>query len=115
MLDLVSQQGFTESIEKSATTLCASLREMCAQAKVAVKINQVGSMWTLFFAEEDVFDHPTAKKANTARFAALHHALLERGVYLPPSQFEAAFLSSEHGSDVIDQTANAFREALKAA
>src|SRR5205823_10915363 len=75
MLDLVSQQGFTESIEKSATTLCASLREMCAQAKVAVKINQVGSMWTLFFAEEDVFDHPTAKKANTARFAALHHAL----------------------------------------
>jgi glutamate-1-semialdehyde 2,1-aminomutase len=48
------------------------------------------------------------------RFAALHHALLERGVYLPPSQFEAAFLSSEHGPDVLDQTANAFREAIKA-
>src|SRR5207237_8443117 len=76
MLDLVSQQGFTESIEKGAAMLGASLQEVCAQASVPAKINQVGSMWTLFFAEDDVFDHPTAKKANTRRFAAIHHALL---------------------------------------
>jgi glutamate-1-semialdehyde 2,1-aminomutase len=113
MLDLVSQQGFTEAIDKHTAELCSRLRESCVQASVPVRINQVGSMWTLFFAEGDVFDYPTAKKANAKRFAALHHALLERGVYLPPSQFEAAFLSSEHRDEVIDQTANAFREAIK--
>jgi glutamate-1-semialdehyde 2,1-aminomutase len=113
MLDLVSQQGFTESIEKHTAELCSRLRESCAQASIPARINHVGSMWTLFFAESEVFDYPTAKQANAKRFAALHHALLERGVYLPPSQFESAFLSSEHGPDVIDQTANAFREALK--
>jgi len=114
MLDLVSQQGFTESVEKHTAELCASLRESCAQASVPARVNQAGSMWTIFFAESDVFDYPTAKQSNVKRFAALHHALLERGVYLPPSQFESAFLSSEHGPDVLDQTANAFREALKA-
>jgi len=114
MLDLVSQQGFTEAIEKHTAELCARLRESCAEASVPARINQAGSMWTLFFAESDVFDYPTAKQANVKRFAALHRELLERGVYLPPSQFEAAFLSSEHGPEVIDQTANAFREAVKA-
>jgi len=114
MLDLVSQQGFTEGIEKHTAELCARLRESCAQSSVPARVNQAGSMWTMFFAESDVFDYPTAKQSNVKRFAALHHALLERGVYLPPSQFESAFLSSEHGPDVIDQTANAFREALKA-
>jgi glutamate-1-semialdehyde 2,1-aminomutase len=89
------------------------VRESCAQASVPAQVNQAGSMWTLFFAEGEVFDYPTAKQADAKRFAALHRALLERGVYLPPSQFESAFLSSEHGPDVIDQTANAFREALK--
>ncbi|MFL5290449.1 MAG: glutamate-1-semialdehyde 2,1-aminomutase [Myxococcales bacterium] len=115
MLDLVSQQGFTESIEKHTAELCARLRESCAQASIPARINHVGSMWTLFFAEGEVYDYPTAKQANATRFGELHRALLERGVYLPPSQFESAFLSSQHGPDVIDQTANAFREALKAA
>src|SRR3954471_11922911 len=113
MLELVAQPGFTESIEKHTAELCSRLRESCAQASIPARINHVGSMWTLFFAENEVFDYPTAKQANAKRFAALHHALLERGVYLPPSQFESAFFSSEHGPDVIDQTANAFREALK--
>ncbi|MFL5389766.1 MAG: glutamate-1-semialdehyde 2,1-aminomutase [Myxococcales bacterium] len=115
MLDLVSQQGFTESIENHTAELCARLRESCAQASIPARINHVGSMWTLFFAEGEVYDYPTAKQANATRFGELHRALLERGVYLPPSQFESAFLSSQHGPDVIDQTANAFREALKAA
>ena len=114
MLDLVSQQGFTESIEKHTAELCARLRESCAQASIPARVNQVGSMWTLFFAEGEVFDYPTAKRAGVKRFGEMHHALLERGVYLPPSQFESAFLSSVHGPDVIEQTANAFREALKA-
>jgi glutamate-1-semialdehyde 2,1-aminomutase len=115
MLDLVRQRGFTEQIEKRTADLCATLREACAAAKVPAQVNQVGSMWTLFFAPSEVFDYPSAKRSDVKRFAAVHRTMLERGIYLPPSQFEAAFLSSEHGPDEIDQTAGALREALRAA
>src|SRR3954452_21864467 len=77
MLDLASQQGFTEAIEKHTAELCTHIRESCAQASVPARVNQAGSMWTLFLAEGEVFDYATAKKANVQRFAALHHALLE--------------------------------------
>ena len=115
MLDLVRQRGFTEQIEKRAEELCAKVRESCAAAKIPAQVNQVGSMWTLFFASSEVFDYSSAKRSDVKRFAAVHRALLERGIYLPPSQFEAAFLSSEHGADEIDQTVSALREALRAA
>jgi len=115
MLDLVRQRGFTEQIEKRTEELCGQLREACAAAKVPAQVNQAGSMWTLFFASSEVSDYPSAKRSDLARFAAVHRALLERGVYLPPSQFEAAFLSSEHGTEEIDQTVVALRETLRAA
>src|SRR5438128_2393785 len=115
MLDLVRQRGFTEQIEKRAEELCGQLREACAAARVPAQVNQAGSMWTLFFASSEVSDYPSAKRSDLARFAAVHRALLERGVYLPPSQFEAAFLSSEHGTEEIDQTVVALRETLRAA
>jgi glutamate-1-semialdehyde 2,1-aminomutase len=112
MLDLVVQPGFTEAIERRTEELCALLREECRRAGVAAQVNQAGSMWTCFFAPDEVFDYPTAKRADTARFARVHRALLEGGVYLPPSQFESAFLSSEHGAKEIESTAIAFRAAL---
>jgi len=115
MLDLVRQRGFTEQIEKRTEELCGQLREACAAAKLPAQVNQAGSMWTLFFASSEVSDYPSAKRSDLARFAAVHRALLERGVYLPPSQFEAAFLSSEHGTEEIDQTVVALRETLRAA
>jgi len=114
MLDLVAQRGFTEAIEKRTEELCALVREACAAAKVEAQVNQIGSMWTLFLAPGPVFDYASAKRSDANRFAAVHGALLERGIYLPPSQFEAAFLSSEHGVEEIDQAANALREALRA-
>jgi glutamate-1-semialdehyde 2,1-aminomutase len=112
MLDLVAQPGFVERIEQATQELCARLRAECERAQVPAQINQAGSMWTIFFSGEPVFDYASAKRADTARFARLHRALLERGVYLPPSQFEAAFLSSEHGPAELDATATAFRSAL---
>ena len=112
MLDLVAQPGFTEAIERRTEELCARLREEAHRARVSVQVNHLGSMWTCFFAGGEVFDYTTAKKADTARFARVHRALLERGVYLPPSQFEAAFVSSEHGAKEIEATSTAFRAAL---
>jgi glutamate-1-semialdehyde 2,1-aminomutase len=112
MLDLVAQKGFTERIEQTTTELCRRLREECARAGVAAQVNQAGSMWTCFFTGQEVFDYPTAKTADTARFGRLHRAMLDRGVYLPPSQFEAAFLSSEHGPAETETTVSAFRDSL---
>ena len=112
MLDLVAQKGFTESIEKATSELCEKLREECARAKVPARINQAGSMWTCFFTGTEVFDYATAKTSDTARFGRLHRAMLEQGIYLPPSQFEAAFTSSEHGPSELDATIAAFRAAL---
>jgi glutamate-1-semialdehyde 2,1-aminomutase len=113
MLDLVAQPGFVERIEQTTAGLCARLREECARAGVAGQVNQAGSMWTCFFTSSEVFDYASAKTADTARYGRLHRAMLERGFYLPPSQFEAAFLSSEHGAAEIDATVAAFREALR--
>jgi glutamate-1-semialdehyde 2,1-aminomutase len=112
MLELVGQPGFTEAIERRTEELCARLREECHRAGVPAQVNQVGSMWTCFFAPGGVFDYPSAKKSDTARFGRLHRAMLERGIYLPPSQFEAAFLSSEHGVKEIEATTLAFRASL---
>jgi glutamate-1-semialdehyde 2,1-aminomutase len=70
-------------------------------------------MWTAFFAEGPVFDYASAKKADTARFGRFFHALLRDGVYLPPAQFEAAFVSLSHGDREIDHTLTAVRRALR--
>ena len=71
-------------------------------------------MWTCFFAAGEVYDYASAKKADVARFGRVHRALLEKGVYWPPSQFESAFLSSAHGAKEVGETAAAFRSALAA-
>ena len=112
MLDLVAQPGFVEAIERRTVELCGALRDELGRANVAARVNQIGSMWTCFFAADDVDDYGSAKKSDVGRFGRLHRAMLERGVYLPPSQFESAFVSSEHTSQDVAQTAKAFRSAL---
>ena len=74
--------------------------------------NRVGSMWTSFFTDEPVVDWQTANRSNRERYAAFFHAMLNEGVYLAPSQFEAAFVSLAHTDDVIEQTLAAARKAL---
>ena len=114
MLDLVAQEGFVEGVAKTTAALCERLRDACARASVPAQVNEAGSMWTLFFADSPVFDYASAKRADTKRFGRFHRALLERGVYLPPSQFEAGFVSSQHGPAELEATAAAVRGALNA-
>ena len=72
-------------------------------------------MWTLFFTNEPVTDYDTAKKCDTARFARFFWAMMDRGVYLPCSQFEAAFNSAAHTEQHIRETLTVAREALQEA
>ena len=75
--------------------------------------NRVGAMASLFFTEERVVDQETAKTTDTDRYAAYFHAMLEEGIYLPPSQFEALFFGLSHGEEELEATLEAQRRALK--
>ncbi len=102
-------------LEELGARLQAGLAEAAAAAGVPVQVNRVGSMLTVFFSEEPVFDAASARKSDARRFGRFFHAMLERGVYLPPSQFEAAFVSVAHSDDDVEQTLVAAREAFAAA
>jgi glutamate-1-semialdehyde 2,1-aminomutase len=104
-----------EKIDRTAAALADGLAQAAAEAKVPVQVNRVGSMLTVFFSEKPVFDAASARACSTRRFGAFFHALLENGVYFPPSQFEAAFLSTAHTPDDVDATLRAARVAFAAA
>jgi glutamate-1-semialdehyde 2,1-aminomutase len=99
-------------LDELGARLEAGLRQAARDAGVPHCFNRVGSMWTLFFAEGPVTDYDTAKKSDTARFAKFFWAMMDRGIYLPCSQFEAAFNSVLHDEKLIDRTIAAAREAL---
>jgi glutamate-1-semialdehyde 2,1-aminomutase len=80
-----------------------------------ITVNRVGSMFTFFFTEGPVTDYESAKRSDTTRFGRFFRAMLERGIYLAPSQFEAAFLSVAHTDEDIARTLVAAREAFQAA
>ena len=90
--------------------LDARTAAICAAAPRGTTVNRVGSMFTIFFTSGPVTDYESAKKSDTARFAAFHRRMLERGIYLPPSQFEAAFVSTAHSDEDIRTTVQTFRE-----
>ncbi|HTV16691.1 MAG TPA: glutamate-1-semialdehyde 2,1-aminomutase [Acidobacteriaceae bacterium] len=99
-------------LERMSANLANGVAQAAETAGVAVTTNRVGAMWTWFFTEGAVTDYASAAQSDTKRFATFHKAMLEAGVWLPPSQFEAAFLSTAHTGADIQQTVNAAREAL---
>jgi glutamate-1-semialdehyde 2,1-aminomutase len=104
--------GLYDTLEGRAATLEAGLREAAGRARVPVTINRVGSMLTAFCTEGPVTDWTSAARADRARYGAFFHKMLDRGVYLAPSQFEAAFLSLAHGPDDVALTVEAARSAF---
>jgi glutamate-1-semialdehyde 2,1-aminomutase len=103
-----------QRLEVAAIYLEDGLRRAAEDAEVPVRINRAGSMLTTFFTNEPVTDYASAKRADTARYAAYFREMLDRGVFLPPSQFEAMFLSTAHADADIEATLEAATEALSA-
>lgn len=112
-LELLRQPGIYDKLETLGARLEAGLAGAAREASVPVTINRVGSMFTLFMSATPVTDYASAKRADTRRFAAFFRALVERGIYFPPSQFEAAFISTAHTEDDIEQTIEAARSAFR--
>ena len=89
------------------------LEEAARAAGIPVTVNRVGSMLTAFFTEGPVTNYSSAKRSDTARYGRFFHAMLERGVFLAPSQFEAAFVSLAHSDADLDAVVAAAREAFQ--
>ncbi len=111
-LEILRRPGVYARLEALGENLAAGWKEVAAKAAVSLTVNRVGSMLTAFFTGEPVTDYAGAKKSNTAAFGRFFRALLERGVYWPPSQFEAAFLSLSHNNDDMAATVQAAAAAF---
>jgi glutamate-1-semialdehyde 2,1-aminomutase len=112
-LDLLDEPGAYEKLDAVSARLAAGLEAAARGAGVPSTVNRVGSMMTAFFTEGPVTDYASAARADTKRYAAFFHGMLRRGVYLAPSQFEAAFVSVAHGEADVDFTVEAARETLR--
>ena len=106
--------GAYETLESLGALAEDGLRRAIAAVDVPACVNRVGSMLTLFLGVEQVTGYETARRADTARFARFFGAMLEEGVYLPPSQFEVMFFSLAHGEADVDRLVGAARRALAA-
>ena len=106
MLQRIEKEEPYSKLEVLGSRLEAGLR------LPGVRVNRVGSMFTVFFTEKDVVDFDTAKTCDTRRFNAYFESMLRQGVYLPPSQFEAAFISAAHTVEDVDKTIAAARVAM---
>jgi glutamate-1-semialdehyde 2,1-aminomutase len=102
------------TLEERSAKLCNGVADAAAAAGVEVTTNRVGSMWTSFFTNEPVTNWESANKSDRARYGRFFHAMLNEGVYLAPSQFEAGFVSITHTDAIIDQTIEAARKAFQA-
>jgi len=112
-LDLLQRAGTYMRLEMLAARLHAGLLGARDEADVKVTINRVGSMITLFFTPGPVHDYASAKTSDTALFARFFHELLARGIYFPPAQYEAAFVSLAHTESDIDATVRAAGEIFR--
>ena len=100
-------------IEQTARALADGVAAEAARLVVALTTNRVGSMWTWFFTPGPVTNYDQAARSDTAAFGRFHRGLLDQGVWLPPSQFEAAFISYAHGGAEVQATIAAARKALQ--
>ena len=112
-LDELKKPGFYETLNEKAQRLAAGLRTSAEDAGIPVTGAVVGSMTGLFFTDQTVRNFDDAKTCNLDRFSAYYRQMLDRGIYLAPSQFEAAFVSSAHSDEDIDQTLSAAAEVFK--
>jgi glutamate-1-semialdehyde 2,1-aminomutase len=106
-LRVLSEPGVWDELERVANRLEEGLRSLGG-----VQFARAGSMFGLFFADDPVTDWDTARMADTGRFGGFHRGMLDRGIYLAPSQFEAGFVSTAHADAEVDATIAAAREVL---
>jgi glutamate-1-semialdehyde 2,1-aminomutase len=112
-LRIVKNDHVLKDLSEITDKLVAGIQKIIDEQKIDAIINKTSGMFTIFFTKKEVFDFESAKKSDTKKFARFWQNLLEEGVYWPPSQFEAAFVSTMHTDFDVNQTLKAFESALK--
>jgi glutamate-1-semialdehyde 2,1-aminomutase len=105
-------ENLHDAIVRQTDRLVLGLRGIAARRRVPFTADSAGTMWGFFFRDEPVRSFADAKTSDVERFGRFFHAALERGVYLAPSAFEAAFMSSAHTDEVVDQTLDRLDAAM---
>jgi len=112
-LKLIQQEGFHDKLAATTKKLATGLKALAEEADIPMTTSHVGGMFGLFFTEDDKVDYyEQVANSDQERFKKFFHLMLDRGVYLAPSAFEAGFVSAEHGDAEIEHTLNAAKEAL---
>ena len=110
---LVNKATIYPQLEATTAAIAEGVARAAAEHGIALTTNRVGSMFTWFFTPSPVTDFTSASSSDTSAFARFHHAMMDYGVWLPPSQFEAAFVSTTHGVEEVARVIEAAKEALK--
>ncbi len=110
-LGLLKSKGVYTALGRATENLCRGIAKVLSGQNVKFTINRIGSMFTVFFNSGPVTDYASALKSDTQLYARFHSAMLTEGIYLPPSQFEACFVSTEHKQKDINKTVTAARKA----
>jgi glutamate-1-semialdehyde 2,1-aminomutase len=113
-LKIIQEPGVWEGMEARGVQLLDGLSAAADAAGIPIQPGRVGTMFGFFFAEEPVTDWNSASKSDTDRFAAYFQAMLQRGIYIAPSQFEVGFMSAVHGTEEIEATIAAAAGAFTA-
>lgn len=110
-LKLLKSKAIYSGLDRATGKLCDGIGQALTERGAEHTINRIGSMFTLFFNADPVTDYVSAARSDTKMYGRFHPAMLREGVYLPPSQFEACFLSARHQQKDIDRTIIAIRKA----
>jgi len=113
-LTQLKKPAFYNALDEKADKLATGLEKAAEKAKIKATIKRVGSMIGLFFTDKDVINFDDAKTCDLDMFSAFYRGMLEKGIYLAPSQFEAIFISSAHSVKDIDTTVKAAEKVLGA-
>jgi glutamate-1-semialdehyde 2,1-aminomutase len=108
----LAEPGAYEQLTNAARSVAATVKAEGERAGIPIQVCAIGGMWGFFFAESAVRDYASAKRSDTETYARFFHACLEEGVYLAPSQFEAAFVSLAHDEEVLAVTGQAVGRAF---
>jgi glutamate-1-semialdehyde 2,1-aminomutase len=111
-LNLLREPGVYQRLEGRATRLAQGIREAAEEAGIPIFLSRAGSMLTIFFTVQEVTDYGTACSSDLKLYASYFNEMLKKGIYLPPSQFEAQFVSLAHGDEEIEATIAAVRQAF---
>jgi glutamate-1-semialdehyde 2,1-aminomutase len=112
-LEVLKTKGFYQELEQKTNYLVEGISERAEERFIPITINKAVGMFTIFFTEEPVMDYRTAKRSNTKRFSQFFIEMLNQGIYIPPSQFEAWFISMAHTQSDINKTIEACDIAFK--